>query len=101
MNQGSSLNVAILGAGLIGIDLLTKIKRSRFLDCQLMVGRDDQNRGLRSAEALGCRTAGGGVRSLAADPVKFDVVFDASNAAAHAEHWKYLETLGALVIDLT
>lgn len=101
MNQGSSLNVAVLGAGLIGIDLLTKIKRSRFLDCQLVVARDDQGRGLRSAAALGCRTAGGGVKSLAADRQDFDIVFDASNAVSHAEHWEYLETLGALVIDLT
>lgn len=101
MNQGSSLNVAVLGAGLIGIDLLTKIKRSRFLDCQLVVARDDQARGLRSAAALGYRTAGGGVKSLAADRQDFDIVFDASNAVSHAEHWEYLETLGALVIDLT
>ncbi|MCW3818954.1 acetaldehyde dehydrogenase (acetylating) [Micromonospora sp. DR5-3] len=101
MNQGSNLNVAVLGAGLIGLDLVTKIKRSRFLDCQLVVARDEQNRGLRSAAAMGCRTTGGGVTSLAADPVNFDVVFDASNAASHAAHWEYLETLGALVIDLT
>lgn len=101
MNQGSNLKVAVLGAGLIGLDLLHKIKRSRFLDCQLVVGRDDQTRGLRSAAALGCRTAGGGVKALAADPVDFDVVFDASNAASHAEHWERLEALGALVIDLT
>lgn len=101
MNQGSNLNVAVLGAGLIGLDLLTKIKRSRFLDCQLVIARDDQNPGLRSAAALGCRTAGGGVKSLVADHVNFDVVFDASNAASHAEHWEYLEALGALVIDLT
>jgi acetaldehyde dehydrogenase len=101
MNQGSRLNVAVLGAGLIGIDLLTKIKRSRSLDCQLVVARDDQARGLRSAAALGCRTAGGGVKSLAADWQDFDIVFDASNAASHAEHWEDLEALGALVIDLT
>ncbi|MEU8068962.1 MULTISPECIES: acetaldehyde dehydrogenase (acetylating) [unclassified Micromonospora] len=101
MNKGSRLNVAILGAGLIGLDLLTKIKRSKFLDCQLVVARDSQNRGLRTAAELGYRTTGGGVRSLASAPVKFDVVFDASNAASHAEHWEYLEGLGALVVDLT
>jgi len=101
MDQGSSLNVAVVGAGLIGIDLLTKIKRSGLLDCGLVVARDDQARGLRSAAALGCRTAGGGVRSLAAGRQGFDIVFDASNAVSHAEHWEYLETLGALVIDLT
>jgi acetaldehyde dehydrogenase len=100
MNQGSNLNVAALGAGLIGLGLLTEIKRSRFPDCQLVVARDDQNRGLRSAAALGYRTAGG-VKSLAADRMNFDVVFDASNAASHAERWEHLAALGALVIDLT
>lgn len=101
MNQGSNLNVAILGSGLIGIDLLTKIKRSGVLDCRLVVARDDQNRGLRSAAALGCRTTGGGVRALVADPMDFDVVFDASNAASHAENWEQLKSHGPLVIDLT
>ncbi|MEO7260634.1 MAG: acetaldehyde dehydrogenase (acetylating) [Jatrophihabitantaceae bacterium] len=99
--EGSKLKVAVLGAGLIGLDLLAKIERSKFLDCQLVVGRDEQSRGLLSSAALGYRTAGGGVTSLAADGQKFDIVFDATNAMTHAQHWEYLEALGALVIDLT
>jgi acetaldehyde dehydrogenase len=101
MSQGSSLNVAVIGSGLIGLDLVSKIKRSPSLDCQLVIARDDQNRGLRSAAALGCRTTGGGVTALGSDPTTFDVVFDASNAASHAENWEYLKDLGVLVIDLT
>lgn len=31
----------------------------------------------------------------------FDVVFDATSAAAHRDHWRLLEPLGTLVIDLT
>jgi acetaldehyde dehydrogenase len=99
--DGGTLNVAVIGAGLISLDLLTKIKRSPFLDCKLVVARDGKARGLRSAAALGYRTAGGGVTSLAAAGQKFDIVFDASNAVSHVEHWQYLEDLGALVIDLT
>ena len=40
MNQSEPLSVAVLGAGLIGIDLITKIRRSPALDCRLVVGRD-------------------------------------------------------------
>lgn len=99
--ENSALKVAVVGAGLISLDLLTKIERSALLDCQSVVARDEKARGLRRAAARGYRTAGGGVTSLGAHGQTFDIVFDASNAVSHAEHWKYLDTLGALVIDLT
>ncbi|MET8681966.1 acetaldehyde dehydrogenase (acetylating) [Streptomyces sp. NPDC004647] len=92
-------SVAVLGAGLIGIDLIGKIQRSKALDCRLVVGRH-QTLGLRRADEMGCTTAAGGIASLlGAGP--FDVVFDASNADAHAEHWDRLKATGATLIDLT
>jgi acetaldehyde dehydrogenase len=93
--------VAVLGAGLIGIDLLTRIQRSPSLDCCLVVGRDDQARGLRSAAELGCSTAANGIESLVTAPDPFDIVFDATNALSHAEHWARLGPLGTRLIDLT
>jgi acetaldehyde dehydrogenase len=101
MKHNSGLNVAILGAGLIGIDLLARIQHSPLLDCKLVVGRDDRARGLREAASLGCKTAGGGIKSLAESSDHLDIVFDASNALSHAEHWEYLKASGSLVIDLT
>ncbi|GII64835.1 acetaldehyde dehydrogenase [Sphaerisporangium krabiense] len=101
MNGSEPLRVAILGAGLIGIDLLTKVQRSAVLDCQLVVGRDDRAYGLRRAAALGCATAADGIRSLVAADRPFDIVFDASNALSHVEHWKSLEPLGTRLVDLT
>jgi acetaldehyde dehydrogenase len=95
------LKVAVLGAGLIGIDLATKIRRSPALDCQLVVGRDDQARGLRHAAELGFPTAANGVESLVCDTRPFDIVFDATNAMSHAEHWDRLRPLGTTLIDLT
>jgi len=100
MNRGQALRVAVLGTGLIGIDLVTKIQRSPLLECGLVVGRDSQAHGLRTAAGLGCPTAAGGIRALV-DAEPFDIVFDASNAMSHAEHWAYLEPLGSVLIDLT
>lgn len=93
-------SVAVLGAGLIGIDLIGKIQRSKALDCRLVVGRDRQTLGLRRAAEMGCATAAGGIVSLL-ESGPFDVVFDASNADAHAEHWARLQSTGATLIDLT
>jgi acetaldehyde dehydrogenase len=101
VNRSGPLRVAILGAGLIGIDLLMKIRRSALLDCQLLAGRDSNAYGLRRAASLGCATAADGIRSLVAADPSFDIVFDASNALSHVEHWAQLEPLGTRLIDLT
>jgi acetaldehyde dehydrogenase len=101
MSQTEPLQVAVIGAGLIGIDLLTRIQLSQRMACRLLVGRDDQARGLRLAERLGCPTGSDGISSVVTHPQGFDLVFDASNATAHAEHWAQLKPLGAKVIDLT
>jgi acetaldehyde dehydrogenase len=93
--------VAVLGAGLIGIDLASKIMRSNVLDCRLVVARDDRTPGLRQAAALGLPIATGGIQSLVDAPHSFDVVFDASNATSHAEHAERLRPLGTMLVDLT
>jgi acetaldehyde dehydrogenase len=94
-------SAAVLGAGLIGVDLAARIVRSRALDCRLVVARDDRTPGLRHAARLGVPTASGGVRSLLDAPEPFDVVFDATTAGAHAEHAERLRPLGTLLVDLT
>ncbi|GAA3762387.1 acetaldehyde dehydrogenase (acetylating) [Streptomyces tremellae] len=95
------LSAAVLGAGLIGVDLAAKIGRSRSLDCRLVVARGDDTPGLRHAARLGLPTASGGVRSLLDAPEPFGVVFDATNAASHAEHAELLRPLGTKLVDLT
>jgi len=92
--------VAVLGAGLIGLDLAERVRRSEVLDCVLVAGRDEQTLGLRRAAEMGCATAAGGIASvLEAGP--FDIVCDASNAQAHPGHWARLRPTGALLLDLT
>jgi acetaldehyde dehydrogenase len=101
MNQREPLSVAVLGAGLIGVDLASKIGRSDVLDCRLVVARNDKAPGLRQAAGLGLPTATGGIRSLVDAADRFDLVFDASNATSHLEHAEYLRPLGTMLVDLT
>lgn len=97
---GVRTSVAVLGAGLIGIDLAERVQRSRALGLALVVGRDRESLGLRRASEMGCATAASGIDSLIeSGPV--DVVFDASNADCHATHWSRLRETGATVVDLT
>jgi acetaldehyde dehydrogenase len=93
-------SVAVLGAGLIGIDLADKIRRSKSLELRMVVGRDRQSVGLARAADMGCATASGGITALLASG-PFDVVFDASNADCHADHWAALRKTGTTLIDLT
>jgi acetaldehyde dehydrogenase len=101
MKSDGRLSVSVLGAGLIGIDLATKIMRSDRLDLGLVAGRDAATPGLRQAAQLGLPIATWGIRSLVEAKDPFDVVFDASNAFYHAEHAEQLSALGTMLIDLT
>ncbi|MEU9521728.1 acetaldehyde dehydrogenase (acetylating) [Streptomyces sp. NPDC048224] len=95
------VSVAVIGTGAIGQDLVAKVHRSAFLTCDLVAGRNPGSAGLRHAAALGSPTSADGIDAVLAAPRAFDVVFDATSAMAHAEHWRLLEPLGALVIDMT
>lgn len=95
------LSVAVLGAGLIGIDLVTKVMRSDYLDLRLVAGRDEATAGLQQAARLGLPVAAGGIQSVVEAEHPFDVVFDATSASAHAEHAEMLAPLGTMLIDLT
>jgi len=101
MKAAGRLSAAVLGAGLIGIDLTTKIMRSDYLDLRLVAGRDAATSGLWQAARLGLPVAAGGIQSLVEAQDPFDVVFDATNASAHAEHAEKLAVLGTMLIDLT
>ncbi|MGW5682300.1 acetaldehyde dehydrogenase (acetylating) [Nonomuraea sp. NPDC003754] len=92
--------VAVLGAGLIGTDLVSRVRRSQALDCRLVVGRNRESLGLRRAAEMGCSISAGGIDSLL-EAGPFDVVFDATNADAHARHWSRLSETGTTLIDLT
>jgi len=95
------ISVAVIGTGAIGQDLVSKIHRSPVLACALVAGRNPESAGLRHAARLGYPTSAGGIDAILAAPAPFDVVFDATNAMSHAEHWRLLRPLGTLLVDLT
>ncbi|NUR31821.1 MAG: acetaldehyde dehydrogenase (acetylating) [Catenulispora sp.] len=90
---------AVIGTGVIGQDLVGKIHHSPLLGCALVAGRNPESAGLRHAADLGYPTTAAGIAAVLAEP--FDVVFDATNAMAHVEHWRLLQETDTLLIDLT
>lgn len=95
------ITVAVIGTGVIGQDLVSKIHRSPVLECALVAGRNPESAGLRLAAGLGYPTSADGIDAVLAAPRPFDVVFDATNAMSHAEHWRLLKPLDTLLVDLT
>lgn len=93
--------VAILGTGNIGTDLLIKSMRSDVLECVLFVGRNLRSDGLQKASQLGVPISDRGLEAIVQQAHVIDIVFDATSAAAHMEHWPVLQQLGMTVIDMT
>ncbi|GAA0544420.1 acetaldehyde dehydrogenase [Actinomadura livida] len=93
------LKAAVIGAGMLGIDLAHRISASSSLTCSLVVGGRNSVTGLRVAAEMGCATSTSGMDAVADADV--DVVFDASNASAHPSHWADLASTGVLLLDLT
>ena len=93
--------VAILGSGNIATDLLSKVLRSRCLECSLFIGRNADSPGINRARKLGVRTSVLGIDAIAREPDVCDIVFDATSAGDHPRHWAILQRLGKMVIDLT
>lgn len=95
------LNVAILGSGNIGIDLLVKVMRSKILNIILISGRDEKSKGLDFARNLGVKTYFDSVDAIVRYKDKIDIVFDATSAMAHINHINTLQELDLVVIDMT
>lgn len=93
--------VAILGTGNIGTDLLLKIRRSKFLECKLFVGRNLSSQGMSKAVTLGVPISDRSIDAIMEAPHAYQIVFDATSARAHLQHWPLLQKLGLKVIDLT
>ncbi|MFI5801966.1 acetaldehyde dehydrogenase (acetylating) [Streptomyces sp. NPDC051561] len=99
--RAAPAEVAVIGTGAIGRDLVGKIDRSQVLTCGLVAGRDPDSEGLAYAARLGCPTSAGGIDAVLAQADRFAVVFDATNAMSHLAHWRLLEPSGVLLVDLT
>lgn len=100
MNLTKKINVAIIGTGKIGIDLLFKITRSEALTCVLVAGRSANSEGLKIAQKLGVPTSIYGIDAVL-ECEDIDIIFDATSASAHINHWQLIEKTGIGMIDMT
>ena len=104
--MSNKLNVAIIGSGNIGTDLMIKVLRTSVnLNMRVMVGIDPQSDGLARAQRMGVATTHEGVDGLINMPEFEDIgiVFDATSAGAHLINDKKLKTAkpGIRLVDLT
>lgn len=101
--MSEKINVALIGSGNIGTDLVIKALRSKNINPVWMVGIDENSEGLARAREAGLKTTAQGIDGLLphieADNIK--IAFDATSAYVHAENNEKLAAHGVTVIDLT
>jgi len=94
-------NVAIIGTGKIGCDLLVKVMASPYLDCKWFIGRNSESSGINFGKKLGINCADKGLTSLLENIDDYDVIFDATSASSHLENRKMLKKYNKKIINLT
>jgi acetaldehyde/propanal dehydrogenase len=99
----SKINVALIGSGNIGTDLMVKALRSTQVVPIWMVGIDENSDGLARAWDAGLKTTAAGLDGLlphlARDRIR--LAFDATSAYVHPQNARRLREHGVAVIDLT
>ena len=99
----TKVNIALIGSGNIGTDLMVKALRSDKVAPIWMVGIDPASDGLQRAREAGLRTTAQGLDGLlphlACDRIR--IAFDATSAYVHLEHACRLREHGVAVVDLT
>jgi acetaldehyde dehydrogenase (acetylating) len=98
------LNVAVIGSGNIGSDLMFKIFRNSNLKMIALVGVDPQSDGLARARKHDVAAIDTGIDGLLerTDLMdQIDLIFDATSAKAHAYNAPLIEKAGKFAVDLT
>jgi acetaldehyde dehydrogenase len=99
--SANKVNVAIIGPGNIGTDLMYKfMKRSKYMNLKLMVGIYANSEGLKRAAEFGIEASSEGIDVVLRDK-SIKMAFDATTAAAHLKNAQLLKDAGIRAIDLT
>lgn len=99
--MSKKIDVAIIGPGNIGTDLMYKIlKRSRFMNLKLVVGIYSNSEGLRLAAENEVSTSIRGIEAVLEDKA-IKIAFDATMANAHMQNAPLLKEAKITAIDLT
>ena len=106
------INVAILGTGNIGTDLLFKIIKSPYLNCILFSGRSNLSPGIKKIKKTISQkknkskfkdliVSSKSAQSLINESNKFDIIFDCTSAKFHKKNEKIFKNLNKKIINLT
>lgn len=93
------IKTGIIGPGNIGLDLLKKVMRSKYLE-PAMVVNIFRSKGIELAESLGIPTSIDGIKDIL-NKDDIDIVFDCTSATAHLEHAPLIKAANKIAIDLT
>ncbi len=95
------MRAAIIGTGNIGIDLAEKLLREPRIELAAFVGRRADSPGLLRFTGRIPLLLSNGMESLLPLLPELDLIFDATSADIHREHWRALADSHVRVIDLT
>ncbi|WP_086933428.1 acetylating acetaldehyde dehydrogenase [Agarilytica rhodophyticola] len=101
VNNDNKIKVGILGTGKIGVDLLVKALRSKYMDCIMFAGRNSKSEGIQYAKKLGVTVSDRSINAFIEADEKCDVIFDATSASQHVNHAPLFKEMGVLAIDMT
>ena len=94
------MNIAILGSGQIGTDLMIKLSKLSEFKVTLLSGRREDSPGIIIAKELKIPTSTFGIDGVLALS-GLDVLIDCTSAVDHRIHWEILKKLKVHVLDMT
>jgi acetaldehyde dehydrogenase len=95
------VSCAIIGSGNIGMNLLYKIRKSKLLECTLLVGRNASSPNLLEAKEKGYFVSAESNQALIKYEKMYDIIFDATTAESHKILSPILNKLDKFSVDLT
>jgi len=94
-------NIAILGSGKIGCDLLVKCISEDTLKVICMAGRHSTSKGLEFASKLGVPITDRSIEGIFESRERVDIVIDCTSAAHHKHNYEICKNNGVVIIDMT